>query len=135
MSIEDEARQEADKRFPELILAPENDLRADDFIEGAKWASEQADHVERIARNLAQASTFTGQDALLLVKTAQKIAEVEQADREPSDAEVLEASLTFERVWDEIIDSFDPERDDGITYIQAAMRAALIAAQEARNHE
>ena len=51
---------------------------------------------------------------------------------EPSDAEVLEASLTFERVWDEIIDSFDPERDDGITYIQAAMRAALIAAQEVR---
>ena len=57
----------------------------------------------------------------------------EKANQEPSDDEVLEASLTFERVWDEIIDSFDPERDDGITYIQAAMRAALIAAQEARD--
>ena len=55
----------------------------------------------------------------------------QQADRESSDAEVLEASLTFERVWDEIIDSFDPERDDGITYIQAAIRAALIAARAA----
>lgn len=55
----------------------------------------------------------------------------EKANQEPSDAEVLEASLTFERVWDEIIDSFDPERDDGITYIQAAMRAALLAARAA----
>lgn len=128
MNIEDEARQEADKRFPELILAPENEQRADDFIEGVKWASEKADHVERIARNLAQASTFTGQDALLLVKTAQKIAEVEQADREPSDAEVRAAaeSILYENQPNSTRHAVDwpVSTDDAVEIARAALTAA-----------
>ena len=88
MNIEDEARQEADKRWPHTgnggDLDSSRSVRRLTFVQGAVWASEQADHVERISRNLAQTSTLTGQDALLLVKTAQKIAEVEQPDREPS---------------------------------------------------
>lgn len=34
--------KEADSRFPETPLAPENNRRADDFIAGAMWALAQA---------------------------------------------------------------------------------------------
>ena len=82
MSIESEARA-AHRRMPEEFWQEMSGEQyfEEGFRQGAVWAHEQADHVERIARVLAQASTFTGQDALLLVKTAQKIAEAEAIDR------------------------------------------------------
>lgn len=50
---------------------------------------------------------------------------------EPTEAQVEAAAKEFERVWDENIDSFDPEQHDAMSYIKTAMRAALVAAQGA----
>ena len=50
---------------------------------------------------------------------------------EPTEAQIEAAAKEFERVWDENIDSFDPEQHDSMSYIKTAMRAALSAAQGA----
>jgi len=86
MRIKDEARQEAARRwptYPSVGFSGASD-RQQAFIDGAVWASEQA-------------------------------------DREPSDAEVLAAKAVLDSV--EYAD--EPQ----------AIRAALTAAQEVRNHE
>ena len=50
---------------------------------------------------------------------------------EPTPEQVETAAKEFERVWDENIDSFDPEQHDAMSYIKTAMRAALVATQGA----
>ncbi|MGO2188216.1 MAG: hypothetical protein ACTH4Y_08220 [Microbacterium gubbeenense] len=136
MNIEDEARQEADKRFPELILAPENDLRADDFIEGAKWAHEGA--ADRVLRGFLS-FRYLPVDVREYFNGYLEAEDDEQADREPSDVDVLAALNARQRIvreqnqmpmetWQDApsLDLYGTESVEG-------MRAALIAAQEVRN--
>ena len=44
-----------------------------------------------------------------------------------TDEQVKVAAREFQRVWDENIDTFDPELHDEDSYIETAMRAALNA--------
>lgn len=136
MSVREEARQEAERRWPEaeswrMGVNAEREWRRRAFIDGASWASEQADREKVVCDHGCTAVT-----GLCLVDHKPTTAS-EQADREPSDAETIEhvarAIQAAHKPKDTEVPAWKDESEEWRETYRDFARAALLAAQEVRH--
>jgi hypothetical protein len=117
VSIKDEARAESERRWPidpevddGRVIAALANCQAG-FQLGAQWASEQAD------REPSERHDSTENGSVV----------------PPSDAYVTALAREFEHIWNERVETFDPEVHDATPFIECIMRDALLAVQEVRD--
>ncbi|WP_300345166.1 hypothetical protein [Nesterenkonia sp.] len=116
--IRDDARQEAERRwpsYPAVGFSGASD-RQQAFIDGAIWASEQAEAIDRMGSAAGCAYCVGAGGYEDYDGEWRECSSCQRADREPSDAEVEAAG---EAIWGR-----------GWRVPKEVVRAALLAAQE-----